>query len=83
MLGSIGMIPVATALAGPAESAFGRIYALWGCSALVVLLTAAVLTVPDVRHLTRRTTTPEARKQQVTEAPSVSADAEGAVGRTG
>ncbi|MFB7272328.1 MFS transporter [Streptomyces sp. NPDC056244] len=54
-LGSVGMIPLATALAGPAESAFGRSTALWGCSALIVLLTAAVLTVPDVRRLTRRT----------------------------
>ncbi|WP_249416441.1 MFS transporter [Streptomyces sp. TS71-3] len=54
-LGSIGMLPVATALAGPAEQAVGRTAALWGCAALVVLVTAAVLLVPDVRRLTRRT----------------------------
>jgi MFS family permease len=53
-LGSIGLLPVATALAGPAEHTFGRTPALWGCAALVVLVTAAVLLVPDVRHLTRR-----------------------------
>ncbi|GHH85007.1 MFS transporter [Streptomyces sulfonofaciens] len=54
-LGSIGMVPLATALAGPAEQAFGRAAALWGCAALVVVMTAAVLFVPDVRRLTRRT----------------------------
>ncbi|MFD3917150.1 MFS transporter [Streptomyces sp. NPDC058603] len=85
MLGSIGMIPVATALAGPAESAFGRTYALWGCSALVVLLTAAVLTVPDVRRLTRRAAAPAAPAgtPKAPETSAVSADAEGAVGRAG
>lgn len=52
--GSIAMVPVATALAGPAESAFGLSASLWGCAVTVVLVTAAVLCVPDVRHLTRR-----------------------------
>ncbi|WP_431040741.1 MFS transporter [Streptomyces sp. P1-3] len=52
--GSLSLLPLATALAGPAESAFGRTAALWGCSVLIVALTAAVLTVPDVRRLTRR-----------------------------
>ncbi|MDX3853589.1 MFS transporter [Streptomyces sp. AK02-01A] len=75
-LGSIGMVPLATALAGPAESAFGRTSALWGCSALIVLLTAAVLTVPDVRRLTRRT-------EKIAAAPVVSASTEGAVRRPG
>ncbi|KUN85368.1 MFS transporter [Streptomyces griseoruber] len=56
--GSVAMVPVATALAGPAESAFGRTAALWGCAALVVVVTAAVLCVPDVRNLTRRGTRP-------------------------
>lgn len=76
-LGSIAMVPLATALAGPAQDAVGRTPALWGCSALVALLTAAVLCVPDVRRLTRRTTTVTAG------APLGSADAEGAVGRLG
>lgn len=52
--GSLSMTPLATALAGPAESAFGRSTALWGCAALVLLPTAAVLLVPDVRRITRR-----------------------------
>lgn len=49
------MVPLATALAGPAEQALGRTTALWGCATLVVVVTAAVLCVPDVRNLTRRT----------------------------
>ncbi|CAM5661324.1 Multidrug efflux pump Tap OS=Streptomyces lavendulae subsp. lavendulae OX=58340 GN=SLAV_31055 PE=3 SV=1 [Streptomyces lavendulae subsp. lavendulae] len=52
--GSVSMLPLATALAGPAETSFGRTTALWGCAALVVLGTAAVLFVPDVRRLTRK-----------------------------
>ncbi|RSS83720.1 MFS transporter [Streptomyces sp. WAC06614] len=52
--GSLSMLPLATALAGPAESAFGRAPALWGCAALVVVPTALVLLVPDVRRITRR-----------------------------
>ncbi|MBO3677794.1 MFS transporter [Streptomyces sp. NEAU-YJ-81] len=56
--GSVAMVPVATALAGPAEEAFGRSASLWGCSALILALTLAVLTVPDVRRLRRRETTP-------------------------
>lgn len=48
-------MPLATALAGPAEGAFGRAPALWGCAGLVVVVTAAVLCVPEVRNLTRRT----------------------------
>ncbi|GAA2429461.1 MFS transporter [Streptomyces mauvecolor] len=77
-LGSIAMVPLATALAGPAQSAVGRTSALWGCSALIVLLTAAVLCVPDVRRLTRR-----ASEQVAAGGPEVSADAEGTVGRLG
>ncbi|MCX5609194.1 MFS transporter [Streptomyces sp. NBC_00047] len=52
--GSVSMLPMATALAGPAESAFGRTGALWGCAALVVLATALVLLIPDVRRMTRK-----------------------------
>lgn len=69
-------MPLATALAGPAESAFARTAALWGCAALVVVGTALVLLVPDVRTLTRRTV-------PVAAAPQASADAESAVGRLG
>ncbi|MEU2262910.1 MFS transporter [Streptomyces sp. NPDC019645] len=53
--GSTAMLPLSTALAGPAESFFGRETALWGCAALIVIVTALVLLVPDVRNLTRRT----------------------------
>ncbi|MGY5129806.1 MFS transporter [Streptomyces nigrescens] len=56
-LGSLAMAPLATALAGPVQDLIGRTAALWGCSAVIVLLTAAVLCVPDVRRLTRRTRT--------------------------
>nr|WP_263172135.1 MFS transporter [Streptomyces sp. SCSIO ZS0520] len=55
--GSIAMVPLATALAGPVEGAVGRSTALWACAALVVLVTAAVLFVPEVRTLTRGSTT--------------------------
>jgi len=53
-LGSLAMVPLATALAGPVQDLIGRPAALWGCSAVIVLLTASVLCVPDVRRLTRR-----------------------------
>ncbi|EFL21167.1 putative efflux protein [Streptomyces himastatinicus ATCC 53653] len=66
-LGSIALVPVATALAGPAESAFGRTAALWGCSALILLLTLAVLCVPDVRRLRRREPKPVAEGKPATE----------------
>ena len=52
--GSVSMLPLATAVAGPVESAVGRTAALWGCATLVVVVTAAVLAVPEVRRLTRR-----------------------------
>lgn len=75
--GSVAMLPLATALSGPAESLFGRRESLWGCAALVVLVTVAVLFVPGVRNLTRRT-------KEVAAAPSTSsANAEGVVGRLG
>lgn len=55
---SLAMVPVATSLAGPAENTFGRSHVLWGTAALIVLLTAAVLTLPGVRNLRRRTQEP-------------------------
>ncbi|MFE5400446.1 MFS transporter [Streptomyces sp. NPDC056580] len=74
--GSVSLVPLATALAGPAEAAFGRTGSLWGCAGLVVLVTALVLLVPDVRTLTRRTGR--------TSAPRLpSADAESPVGGLG
>ncbi|MFI6357156.1 MFS transporter [Streptomyces sp. NPDC050743] len=74
--GSVSLIPLAMALAGPAESAFGRPAALWGCAGLVVLVTALVLLVPDVRTLSRR-------GRPVVAAPAASADAERPVGGLG
>ncbi|WUH95316.1 MFS transporter [Streptomyces sp. NBC_00433] len=53
-MGSVGLTPVALALAGPAASLFGRTRALWGSAGLIVLLTAAVLLLPDVRRMERR-----------------------------
>ncbi|MEV0244601.1 MFS transporter [Streptomyces sp. NPDC050674] len=76
--GSVALVPLATAVAGPTEEAFGRTAALWGCSGLVVLVTAAVLCVPDVRNL-RRTTTPVARGGTA----RTSADAERPLGGLG
>ncbi|WP_236244495.1 MFS transporter [Streptomyces sp. CC210A] len=77
--GSTAMLPLSTALAGPAEELFGRPQALWGCVALIVLVTALVLLVPDVRNLTRRTK--EVAAGVGAPAGAVSADAEGAAGR--
>ncbi|MFI9151278.1 MFS transporter [Streptomyces sp. NPDC053367] len=77
--GSVALMPLATALAGPAESAFGRTTALWGCAVSIVLVTALVLLVPDVRGLRRRT-------REVTARPAVpngSPDAERPVGGQG
>ncbi|QGV81770.1 MFS transporter [Streptomyces ficellus] len=81
--GSTAMLPLSTALAGPAESLFGRSQALWGCAALVVLVTALVLLVPDVRNLTRRTKEVAAQPAAPASADPASADAEGAAGRLG
>ncbi|MFI7412846.1 MFS transporter [Streptomyces sp. NPDC049627] len=75
--GSVALVPLATALAGPAETAFGRTSALWGCATLVVVVTAAVLCVPDVRNLRRRT------KQVTAGSRADSADAESPVGGLG
>lgn len=74
--GSVSLMPLGTALAGPAEEAVGRTAALWGCAGLVVLVTALVLLVPDVRGLTRRT-------HPVAGSPAPSADAERPVGGLG
>ncbi|QIJ61467.1 MFS transporter [Streptomyces sp. JB150] len=82
--GSVALMPLAMALAGPAEQTFGRSEALWGCATLVVVVTAAVLLVPDVRHLRRRTK--EVAGQGPVTVPgagSGSADAERPVGGLG
>ncbi|MGW2182512.1 MFS transporter [Streptomyces sp. NPDC001732] len=82
--GSVAMMPVATALAGPVESLVGRSQALWGCAGLIVLVTGAVLFVPEVRNLTRRPDSAEVAAKAPGPVPDpVSADAEGPVGRLG
>ncbi|KOG51406.1 MFS transporter [Streptomyces griseoflavus] len=87
--GSLAITPVATALAGPVQDLIGRTAALWGCSALIALLTAAALCVRDVRRLTRRSGGTPERLDAPETAPApgtgaaASADAEGPVGRTG
>ncbi|MFJ9632677.1 MFS transporter [Streptomyces sp. NPDC101175] len=78
--GSIALMPVAAAAAGPAESAFGRTAALWGCTALVALVTAGALCVPEVRNLRRRT---GPHGQEEPKAVNGSADPERSVGGLG
>jgi MFS family permease len=53
-LGSVAMVPLATAAAGPTAAAFGMPAALWSAAALVVLLTSAALAAPEIRRLTLR-----------------------------
>ncbi|WP_103887464.1 MFS transporter [Actinacidiphila yanglinensis] len=70
-LGSVSLTPIATALAGPAAIAFGRTRALWGSSVLVLLLTGAVLLLPDVRRLERRVKVASEHAGIATAAPDV------------
>lgn len=56
-LGSVALTPLALASAGPAADAFGRTRALWGSAGLIVVLTLAVLLLPDVRRMERRSPT--------------------------
>ncbi|MET9732474.1 MFS transporter [Streptomyces sp. NPDC006458] len=79
--GSVALMPLATALAGPAEEAFGRTEALWGCAVSIFTVTALVLLVPDVRRLRRRTK--EVMAGPPVEAANGSADAERPVGGLG
>ena len=48
--------PVGTAVAGPVAEAFGAPAVLAAGGILIVLLTAAVLLVPEVRHIQRQVT---------------------------
>ena len=54
-LGSIVLVPLAEAAAGPAADAVGTSTTLWIAVALIVLPTLAVLGVPEVRTLRSRT----------------------------
>ena len=56
-LGSLGLVPLGYALAGPAADAFGLQATLWGAAAIATAATLAVLLVHDVRTLERRPAT--------------------------
>ncbi|GHF55365.1 MFS transporter [Kitasatospora xanthocidica] len=56
-LGSYSLAPIGTALAGPAAVALGLSGALWTCAVACLVLSAAVLLDPQVRRLSRRSTT--------------------------
>jgi hypothetical protein len=53
-MGSWGLAPVGTVLAGPLALALGTSVVLTAAGVLIVLLTVAVLCVPEVRQLRRR-----------------------------
>jgi len=53
LLGSFALAPIGAAAAGPAASAFGTPAVLAAGGILIVLLTAAVLLIPDVRNVRR------------------------------
>jgi MFS family permease len=53
-LGSIGLVPIGYALAGPVADAIGVRATLWGAAAIGVAVTLAVLAVREVRTLERR-----------------------------
>jgi MFS family permease len=53
-LGSLGLVPIGYAIAGPIADAVGVRATLWGAAAIGVAVTLAVLLVRDVRTLERR-----------------------------
>ena len=53
-LGSLGLVPIGLALAGPVADAIGVRATLWGAAAIGIGVTLAVLAVPGVRTLERR-----------------------------
>ena len=54
LLGSFALAPIGAAVAGPAANAFGTTAVLTAGGILIAALTAAVLCVPEVRHIRRR-----------------------------
>ena len=68
-LGSIVLVPLAEAAAGPASDLLGTSQTLWILVALIILPTVAVLFVPEVRNLRSQ---PEPR--QIGEPPAGSID---------
>jgi predicted MFS family arabinose efflux permease len=57
-LGSFALAPVGTAVAGPLAASFGTSAVLTAGAILIVLLTAAVLLVPEVRNMQRQPVSP-------------------------
>jgi MFS family permease len=57
-LGSIGLVPLGYAIAGPVADAVGVRATLWGAATIGVVVTLAALAVPGVRNLERATPTP-------------------------
>ncbi len=51
ILGSIALAPLGVVAAGPLVEAIGTAHTLWIGAALIILPTAAVLAVPEVRTL--------------------------------
>ena len=60
-LGSFALAPVGTAVAGPLAASFGTSAVLTAGAILIVLLTAAVLLVPEVRNMQRQPVSPDRR----------------------
>jgi hypothetical protein len=54
-LGSFALTPIGAALAGPIALTIGTTATLAGAATLIIVSAAAVLSVPEVRSLTRRT----------------------------
>jgi len=54
-LGSIALVPVGYAIAGPIADAIGIQATLWGAAAIGIAVTLPVLAVPHVQRLERRT----------------------------
>lgn len=62
---SLALVPVAQVLVGPISAGIGVKATLWGASAILLIGAAAVLAVPDVRHLGSGEVVPEVQQQVV------------------
>jgi hypothetical protein len=58
-MGAMAFLPAGYAIAGPVAAAIGISTSLWIGTAWIVVATAAVLTVRDVRDYRRRAPAPE------------------------
>jgi hypothetical protein len=62
---SLALAPVAQVLVGPISAGIGVDATLWGAAAILLIGAAAVLSVPDVRHLGSGEVVPEVQQQVV------------------